>query len=164
MFRKFANGLFCEVGLLVPPAREFSVLTVLSVFIVLTELMAGNILRRPFSRSLRRNASLLGNPIPGGPCEALRGVSILKREAGDSKWGGIPLPSPPGIPPLPSPLVVPLPRRLPPKPGGTPKPLDPTKPLSAGGTEGAEPSPGVPRLGFPANPLKNGGSSLLGSG
>lgn len=147
-----------------PPAREFNVLTVLIVFIVLTELMAGNILRSPFSKSLRRNASPFGNPIPGGPCEALRGVSILKREAGESRCGGTPLPSPPGTPPLPRPLVLLLPRRLPLKPGGTPKPLDPTKPFNDGGTEGVDPSPGVPRLGFPAKPLKNGGNSLLGSG
>lgn len=85
MFIKFVRGLFCEVGLLAPPAREFKVLTVLSVFMVLTELMAGNMLRSPFSKSFKRNASPLGNPIPGGTCEALRGESMLRSEGDESR-------------------------------------------------------------------------------
>lgn len=163
MFKKLVRGLFCEVGLLAAPDRELSVLTVLSVFIVLTELMAGNILRRPFSRSLRRNASPLGIPIPGGPCEALRGVSIPRRDAGGRRCGGRPFPRPPRRPPFPSPLMLPPPRMFPPRPGGIPRPLEFTMPFR-GGTPGWDPSPCVPKLGLPVRPLRNGGKSLLGSG
>lgn len=164
---KLVSGLFCEVG--VAAARELSVLTVLSVFMVLTELMEGNIERSPFSRSLRRSASgpLGSPPRPGGAggggpcccccccCEALRGeVSIPRREGEESKCGGRPLPDRPLPRPFPG---FPPPSMAAPSPGGTPRPLVPTMPLSGGGTEGPEPMP-VPR------PPMKGGRSLLGSG
>lgn len=95
-------------------------LTVFNVFIVDTELMAGNISRSPLSKSFRRNASAFGgNPRPGGGPALRNAVSIANNEAGVSKCGG-------GLPPkLPGGSVLVPPSNDAPRPGGTLKPLRP---------------------------------------